>query len=102
MNLKKAHQILEDGKSIRTGMYHTEQTFQQFLTAPFLIHTKRGVVKKMIVSQNEPTEVTSIKKLIASDLENADHHPQFQLVTKKAIIIPLDTPRYPMKVDLGN
>ena len=45
INLKKAHQILGDGKSIRTVMYHTEQTFQQFLTAPFLIHTRRGVVK---------------------------------------------------------
>ena len=102
INLEKAHQILDDGRSIRTVMFHTEQTFQQFLTAPFLIHVKRGVVKTVIVSQNEPSEVTSIKKLIASEFENKDRHPQLQLLMKRAIITPLEIPRHPMKVDLGN
>ena len=55
-----------------------------------------------MVSKNEPSEVTEIKKLLASDLEKNIHQVNFQLVMKKAIAIPMETPRFPKKVYLGN
>ena len=102
VNLDKAHQILRDETSNQFGMVHNDQTFKKMLTAPFLLHIKRGVVKKMIVSRNEPAEVTEIKKLLASNLEKKSGQVHLQLLMKTAIIIPLETPRFPMKIDIGN
>ena len=102
VNLDKAHQFLRDETSNQFGMVHNDKTFKKMLTAPFLLHIKRGVVKKMIVSRNEPAEVTEIKKLLASNLEKKSGQVHLQLLMKTAIIIPLETPRFPMKIDIGN
>ena len=83
-------------------MSHNAQTFETYLETPILVHLKRGVVRKVIVSQNEPTEVTEIKKQLVSDLTNSGSQARIQLLMKKAIIEPLETPRFPMRVDLGN
>ena len=56
----------------------------------------------MNVSQNEPAEVTEIKKLLVSNLEKNSSQFHLQLLMKTAIIIPLEVPRFPMKVDIGN
>ena len=71
------------------------------LTMPFLLHTKRGLIKKIIVSQNEPADVTEIKKLVASNLEKKGNHVHFQLIMKKVIVAPLKTPIFPKIVDIG-
>ena len=102
MSMKNAHQILEDEISNREGMSHNAQTFETYLETPILVHLKRGVVRKVIVSQNEPTEVTEIKKQLVSDLTNSGSQARIQLLMKKAIIEPLETPRFPMRVELGN
>ena len=101
ISLEKAHQILKHERSYEGGIGHTVKTFKKMLTMPFLLHTKRGMVKKIIVSQNEPAEVTEMKKLIASNLEKKRNHVRLQLIMKKAIIVPLKTPRFPMIVDIG-
>ena len=102
ISLQKAHQILDGESSNQFGNGHTAQRFLNSLTTPFLIHTKRRFVKKVVVSKNEPSEVTEIKKILASDLEKNGRQVNLQLVIKKAIATPMETPRFPMKVDLGN
>ena len=99
---EKAHQILEDEGLHDVVTRHTAQTFKKFLETPFLIHTKHKLVKNLMVSKNEPSEVTEIKRLLASNLEKNIHQVNLQLVMKKAITIPMETPRFPMKVYLGN
>ena len=83
-------------------MSHNAETFETFLKTPMLVHLKRGVVKKVIVSKNAPAEVTEIKKQLVSDLEKSGSQARLQLLMKQAIIEPLQTPRFPMRVDLGN
>ena len=100
VNEENAHQILRDETSNLVGINHNDHTFKKMLRTPFLLHIKRGVVKKMIVSRNEPAEVTEIKKLLASNLEKKSGHVHLQLLMKTAIIIALETPRFPMKVDI--
>ena len=102
ISLTNAHQILHTERSSGGLMGHTVQIFENSLIAPFMVLTKGGVLKKMIVSMNEPAEVTEIKKLLASDLEMKTNQVQLDLVMKKAISTPLETPRFPSKVDLGN
>ena len=102
LSIEKAHQILEHERSNEGAIGHTDITFKKMLTMPFLLHTKRGLIKKVIVSQNEPAEVTEIKKLVASNLEQKRNHVLLQLITKRAIIVPLKTPRSPKRVDIGN
>ena len=99
---EKAYQILRDETSNVVGINHNDQTFKKMLTTPFLLHIKRGVVKEMIVNMNEPSEVMEIKKLLASNLGKMSSHVHLQLLMKTAIIIPLETPRFPMKIDIGN
>ena len=101
VSLTNAHQILEDQKSNRGGISHTAKSFRKYLTTPFMLNTKLGVVKNVIVSQNEPSEVTEIKKLLASDIENKGNHAQLEIVMKTAIISPLEVPKFPMKVDMN-
>ena len=101
ISLDKAHEILGQEISNEGAIGHTVKKFKEMLTMPFLLHTKRGLVKNVIVSQNEPAEVTEIKKLVASNLEKNTSHVRLQLIMKKAIIVPLKTPRFPMRVDIG-
>jgi len=100
IGLGRAHHILEDEISNQVGNGHTVQKFLNSLTTPFLIHTKRRMVKKVVVTKNEPSEVMEIKKLLASDLGKNGRKAKLQLVMKKAIVTPMETPRFPMMVDL--
>ena len=97
-----AHQILRDETSNQVRLDHNAQLFKKMLTTPFLLHIKRGVIKKISVSKNEPAGITEIKKLFVSNLEKKSSHFDFQLLMKTAIIIPLETPKFPIKVDIGN
>ena len=101
ISLQKAHQILEDERANQVGNGHTAQRFLNSLTTPFLIHTKRRSVKNVVVSKNELSEVTEIKKILASDLGKNGRQFNLKLVMKKAIDTPMETPRSPMMVDLG-
>ena len=101
ISLQKAHQILDGERSNQVGNGHTAQRFLNSLTTPFLIHTKHRLVKKVVVSKNEPSEVTEIKKILASDLGKNGRQLNLKLVMKKAIDTPMETPRSPMMVDLG-
>ena len=102
ISLQKAHQILDGERSDQVGNGHTAQRFLNSLTTPFLIHTKRRLVKKVVVSKNEPSEVAEIKKLLASELGKNGRLVNLHLVMKKTIATPMETPRFPMMVDLGN
>ena len=102
MNLTSAHQILETGIGQGGSMDHTEQTFKKFLEEPMLAYTKRGLIKKLIVSQYEPSEVTELKRLLVSKLEMSKVDASLKLIKKQAIITPLETPRNPRTIDLGN
>ena len=102
MNLTDAHQRLETEMGHGGSMGHTEQTFKKFLEEPMLVYTKRGLIKKLIVSQNEPSEVTEMKKLLVSKLEMSKDDASLKLIKKQAIRTPLETPKNPMTIDLGN
>ena len=105
ISLDTAHQIFQNNTPNGVGIGINPQTFfafSAFLHTPFLVLTKRGVVQKVIVSQNEPNTVTEIKKALAFDLGTNGRKSNLQLVMKKAIIMPLKTPRFPKIVNLGN
>ena len=101
ISLQKAHQILDNERSNQGVNGHTAQRFRNSLTTPFLIHTKRRLVTRVVVSKNEPSEVTVIKKLLASDLGKNGRKVNLQLLMKKAIATPMETPLFPMQVNLG-
>ena len=101
ISLIDAHHLLETEMPNGVSLGHTEQEFKKFLMEPMLVYTKRGLIKKILVSQNEPTEVTEIKKSLASQLEKKKGQAGLQLIKKQAIGTPLETPGLPMKVDLG-
>ena len=94
LNMEDAHQILRDETSNSVGINHNDQTFQKMLTTPFVLYIKRGVVKTMIVSRNEPDEVTEIKKLLASNLEKKSGHVHLQRLAQTPINIHLETPKF--------
>ena len=102
VSLTNAHQILDTERSNGGLLGHTAQIFENSLIAPFMVLTKGGVLKKMIVSKNEPAEVTEIKKMLAFDLEMKTNQAQLRLVMKNAVNTPLATPRLPTKIDLGS
>ena len=102
VSLTNAHQILDTERSNGGLMGPTAQIFENSLIAPFMVLTKGGVLKKMVVSMNEPAEVTEIKKMLAFDLEMKTNQAQLRLVMKKAFNTTFATPRFPTKVDLGN
>ena len=102
ISLIDAHRLMETVMPHGISLGHTEQEFKKFLMEPMLVYTKRGLIKKLLVSQNEPTEVTEIKKSLASQLEKKKGQTGLQLIKKQAIGTPLDTPGLLMKVDLGN
>ena len=102
MNLTDVHQSLETEMGQGSSMGHTEQTFKKFLEEPMLLYTKRGLIKKLIVSQYEPSEVTELKRLLVSKLEMSKDNASLKLIKKQAISTPLETPKNPMTIDLGN
>ena len=67
-----------------------------------LVYTKRGHFKKLIVSQNEPAEVTEMKKSLAFKLGKTKSCASLRFIKKQAIRTPLELPKNPMTIDLGN
>ena len=57
----------ESSKSIKTESIPEE--FKTFLEEPFLATMKSGVVESFLVSKNEPSSVTNIKKSILSQIQ---------------------------------
>ena len=102
MNLTDVHQSLETRMGQGSSMGHTEQTFKKFLEEPMLVYTKRGLIKKLIVSKNEPAEVTEMKKSLAFKLGKTKSFASLRFIKKQPIRTPLETPRNPMTIDLGN
>jgi hypothetical protein len=45
------------------------ESLRRFLTEPFEVHLKRGVVESLFVSRDEPVAVTNIKKSLLSQLQ---------------------------------
>ena len=101
ISLVDAHQILA-ADVLPGGSFGPDQDFKKFLEQPMLVYTKKGWIKTLIVSRNEPTGVTEMKKALASLLQMKNNHKKLQLIKKQAIRTVFEIPRYPMKVDIGN
>ena len=95
-----AHQIIHPRNLQRSSIRHNDEDFKNFLYEPMSLLTKRGMIKKMIVSQKEPSEVTEIKKLVASHLEMKVGQGILKLLKKQAIVTPFQVPSHPMKVEI--
>jgi len=102
VSLINAHQIIHPRSLRRSSIAHNDQTFKNSLYEPMVLLTKRGKMKRMLVSQDEPTEVTEIKKLVASHLEMNFGPSNLKLLKRQAIVTPFQVPSYPMKVEIRN
>ena len=64
ITLEAAHEILGSGEFALFGsLSHGIKEFKNYLEEPMMISMKRGLMKNMIVSKDEPTYVTAIKKV---------------------------------------
>ena len=95
-----AHQIVHPRNLQRNSVGHNDEDFKNSLYEPMVLLTKRGMIKKMLVSQKEPTEVTEIKKLLASHLEMNVDQSNLKLLKRQSIVTPFQVPSYPMKVEI--
>ena len=73
VTLEAAHEILGSGEfSLFGASSRGIKEFKNDLEAPMMISLKRGLMKNMIVSKDEPTYVTTIKKVLFAELQKLD------------------------------
>ena len=101
VTLEAAHEILgADMFSLFGTSSHGMKEFKNDLEEPMMISLKRGFMKNMIVSEDEPTCVTTIKKYLCSELQKFNSNFGLKHVKKQPIVSVLPIPSRPRKVDL--
>ena len=87
ITLKTAHEILSTDELAYDSYNHKDEAeFKKFVQEPMMFSLKRGLVKNMIVSADEPSCVTKIKKSLLGELQNADATFGLKLLRKQPII----------------
>jgi len=106
ITLKTAHEILGanelayDSYNHEKGVFNEEGEFMKYLEEPMMFSLKRGLVKNMIVSMDEPKCVTKIKKLLLGELQNVNSTFGLKFLKKQPILAVLRTTLKAKKVDV--
>ena len=72
----------------------------QYLEQPMMVTAKRGRMKNLFVSRDEPQVVTNVKKFLLAEFQKADASSVLKLVKKQPILAPLQIPSHPKKIDI--
>ena len=100
ITLEAAHEILEYGEVALFGASsHGLKEFKEGLEEPMMITLKRGLMKTMIVSKDEPTCVTVIKKYLFAELQMLNSTFGLKHLKKQPIVSVLPIPSRPKKVN---
>ena len=100
ISLMNAHEVLGEGEVAFSARSHGVSEFKRFLEEPMLFSEKRGLLKNLVVSMNEPECVTKIKKSLMAELEKPSATQGLTLLKKQAIMNPLQIPSQPKKIDV--
>ena len=100
VTLETAHEILGTGEIFlfRT-LNHGIKEFKNYLEEPMMISMKRGLMKNMIVSKDEPTCVTAIKESLFAELQTLNSTFGLKYLKKQPIVSVLPIPSRPKKVN---
>ena len=96
VTLETAHESLGDAEVflIRT-LNHGIKEFKNYLEEPMMISMKRGLMKNMIVSIDESSCVTAIKKLLFAELQKLNSTFGLKHLMKQPIVSVLPIPSRP-------
>ena len=98
---KTAHEILSADELAYDSYKHKEDAeFKKFVEEPMMFSLKRGLLKDMIVSADEPSCVTKIKKFLLGELQNVDSTFGLKLLKKQPIISVLQIALKAKKIDV--
>merc|ERR1719192_1952810 len=101
VTLEAAHDILGSGDfSLFGASSHGIKEFKNDLEEPIMISLKRGLMKNMLVSNDEPTCVTTIKKSLFAELQKLNSTFGLKHLKKQPIVSVLPIPSRPKKVDV--
>ena len=78
---------------------HGIKEFKNDLEEPMMISLKRGLMKNMIVSKDEPKCVITVKKSLYAELQNLDSTFGLKHLKKQPILAVLPVPSRPKKID---
>ena len=99
--LKTAHEILcADELSYDAYNHKEEAEFKKFVEEPMMFSLKRGLLKNMIVSADEPSCVTKIKKYLLGELQKVDATFGLKLLRKQPIMSVLQIALKAKKIDV--
>ena len=95
-----AHEILGSDEFSLFGASSQGLTeFKKYLEEPMMISLKRGLMKNMIVSKDEPKCVIIVKKSLFAELQNVDSTFGLKHLKKQPILAVLPVPSRPKKID---
>ena len=95
-----AHEILGSDEFSLFGASSQGLTeFKKYLEEPMMISLKRGLMKNMIVSKDEPTCVTAIKESLFAELQKLNSTFGLKYLKKQPIVSVLPIPSRPKKVN---
>ena len=95
-----ALEILGSGKfALFASSSHGIKDFKDGLEEPMMITLKRGLMKTMIVSKDEPTYVTTIKKVLFEELQKINSTFCLKHLKKQPIVSVLPIPSRLRKVN---
>ena len=98
--LEAAHKILGSGEvSLVGASSHGIEEFKNNLEGPMMIFLKQGLMKNMIVSRDEPTCVTTIKKSLFAELQKLNSTFALKHLKTQPIVLVLPIPSRPRKID---
>ena len=100
VTLETAHESLGDAEVFlfRT-LNHGIKEFKNYLEEPMMISMKRGLMKNMIVSKDEPTCVTAIKESLFAELQTLNSTFGLKYLKKQPILSVLPIPSRPKKIN---
>ena len=98
--LKTAQDILGSSDFSSFGISrHEVKEFKEYLEEPMIFSLKRGWIKSMIISKDEPILITRIKKSLLAELQNVNATFSLKHLKKLPIVAVLPIPSKPKKVD---
>ena len=100
VTLEAAHEILGSGEfSLFGASCRGIKEFKNDLEEPMMISLKRGLMKNMIVSKDEPTCVTAIKESLFAELQTLNSTFGLKYLKKQPIVSVLPIPSRPKILD---
>merc|ERR1712126_659621 len=78
-----------DSYNHEEGEFNEEGEFMKYLEEPMMFSLKRGLLKNMIVSMDEPKCVTKIKKLLFGELQNVNSTFGLKFLKRQPILAVL-------------